>query len=82
MVDWAHKDDLLKQMRSRIKRQLRAAGYAEEKVEPLAFRGGVGDDADPLSCAAERAASHGVAGDRARGGIARDGAGGDWHGST
>jgi type I restriction enzyme R subunit len=36
MVDWAHKDDLLKQMRSRIKRQLRAAGYAEARVEPLA----------------------------------------------
>ncbi len=36
LVDWWQKEDLQRQMRSRIKRQLRASGMAAEAVEPLA----------------------------------------------
>ena len=36
LVDWWQKDDLQRQMRSRIKRQLRASGIAAEAVETLA----------------------------------------------
>jgi type I restriction enzyme R subunit len=36
IIDWAHKDDVQREMRQLIKRQLRAAGYAKEKIEPLA----------------------------------------------
>ena len=36
LVDWWQKDDLQRQMRSRIKRQLRASGIAADAVERLA----------------------------------------------
>ena len=36
LVDWWQKDDLQRQMRSQIKRQLRASGIAAEAVESLA----------------------------------------------
>ena len=36
LVDWWQKEDLQRQMRSRIKRQLRASGMAAEAVEALA----------------------------------------------
>ena len=36
LVDWWQKDDLQRQMRSKIKRQLRASGIAPEAVESLA----------------------------------------------
>ena len=36
LVDWWQKDDVQRQMRSRIKRQLRASGLAAEEVERLA----------------------------------------------
>ena len=36
LVDWWQKDDLQRQMRSRIKRQLRASGIVAEAVETLA----------------------------------------------
>ena len=36
LVDWWQKDDLQRQMRSRIKRQLRASGVADGTVESLA----------------------------------------------
>ena len=36
LVDWWQKDDLQRQMRSRIKRHLRASGMADESVESLA----------------------------------------------
>ena len=36
LVDWWQKDDLQRQMRSKIKRQLRASGIAVEAVESLA----------------------------------------------
>lgn len=36
IVDWAHKDDVQREMRKRIKRQLRAAGFADEKIEGVA----------------------------------------------
>ena len=36
LVDWWQKDDLQRQMRSRIKRQLRASGIAADAVETLA----------------------------------------------
>ena len=36
LVDWWQKDDLQRQMRSRIKRQLRASGIEAEAVESLA----------------------------------------------
>ena len=36
LVDWWQKDDLQRQMRSQIKRQLRARGIAAEAVESLA----------------------------------------------
>ena len=36
LVDWWQKDDLQRQMRSKIKRQLRASGIAAEAVESLA----------------------------------------------
>ena len=36
LVDWSQKDDLQRQMRSRIKRQLRASGVAGDAVESLA----------------------------------------------
>ena len=36
LVDWEQKDDVQRQMRSRIKRQLRAGGINDETVESLA----------------------------------------------
>lgn len=36
LVDWAQKDEVQKEMRKRIKRQLRAAGYKAEAIEPMA----------------------------------------------
>ena len=36
LVDWWQKDDLQRQMRSRIKRQLRASGVSADAVESLA----------------------------------------------
>ena len=36
LVDWWQKDDVQRQMRSRIKRQLRASGIAGDVVESLA----------------------------------------------
>ena len=36
LVDWWQKDDLQRQMRSRIKRQLRASGVADDTVDSLA----------------------------------------------
>lgn len=36
IVDWQHKDDVQRQARRDIKRQLRVAGISDEKVEPLA----------------------------------------------
>ena len=36
LVDWQQKDDLQRQMRSRIKRQLRAGGIDADTVESLA----------------------------------------------
>lgn len=36
IVDFAHKDDVQREMRRIIKRQLRAAGYSTEKGEALA----------------------------------------------
>ena len=36
LVDWWKKDDVQRQMRSRIKRQLRASGLAGDAVESLA----------------------------------------------
>jgi type I restriction enzyme R subunit len=36
IVDWQHKDDVQREMRRLIKRQLRAAAFPAEKVEPLA----------------------------------------------
>jgi type I restriction enzyme R subunit len=36
IVDWIHKDDVQREMRKLIKRQLRAAGYATDKVDGLA----------------------------------------------
>jgi type I restriction enzyme R subunit len=36
IVDWVHKDDVQREMRRLIKRQLRAAGFPDEEHEPLA----------------------------------------------
>lgn len=36
IVDWIHKDDVQREMRRVIKRQLRAAGYAPEKADAVA----------------------------------------------
>jgi type I restriction enzyme R subunit len=36
LVDWAQKDDVQREMRKRIKRQLRAAGYPDGKLDPVA----------------------------------------------
>lgn len=36
IVDWAHKDDVQREMRRLIKRQLRAAGYALDKIDATA----------------------------------------------
>lgn len=36
IVDWIQKDDVQKEMRKRIKRQLRAAGYGDDKLDPVA----------------------------------------------
>jgi type I restriction enzyme R subunit len=36
IVDWAHKEDVQREMRRFIKRQLRAAKYPEERIETLA----------------------------------------------
>ena len=36
LVDWWQKDDLQRQMRSKIKRQLRASGVEADAVESLA----------------------------------------------
>jgi len=36
IIDWSRKDDVQREMRKRIKRQLRAAGFQEEKIEPVA----------------------------------------------
>jgi len=35
-VDWVQKEDLQREMRRLIKRQLRAAKYPEERIEALA----------------------------------------------
>ena len=36
LIDWGQKDDVQRQMRSRIERQLRASGVAADAVESLA----------------------------------------------
>jgi hypothetical protein len=36
IVDWVSKDDVQREMRRVIKRQLRAAGFAAERVDPMA----------------------------------------------
>jgi type I restriction enzyme R subunit len=36
IVDWTKKDDVQREMRKRIKRQLRAAGFQDEKIESTA----------------------------------------------
>ena len=36
IVDWATKDDVQREMRRLIKRQLRAAGFATDKIDPTA----------------------------------------------
>ena len=36
LVDWWQKDDVQRQMRSKIKRQLRASGVATDAIESLA----------------------------------------------
>jgi type I restriction enzyme R subunit len=36
LVDWSQKDDVQREMRKRIKRQLRAAGYPDGKLDPVA----------------------------------------------
>ena len=36
IVDWVTKDDVQKEMRRVIKRQLRAAGFAPDKIDPMA----------------------------------------------
>ncbi|MBK6520023.1 MAG: type I restriction endonuclease subunit R [Polyangiaceae bacterium] len=36
IVDWTRKDDVQREMRKRIKRQLRAAGYKDDKIETMA----------------------------------------------
>jgi type I restriction enzyme R subunit len=36
IVDWVHKDDVQREMRKGIKRQLRAAGFEDEKIDPMA----------------------------------------------
>ena len=36
IVDWVHKDDVQREMRKRIKRQLRAASYKDDQIEALA----------------------------------------------
>ena len=36
IVDWVTKDDVQKEMRRVIKRQLRAAGFAADKIDPMA----------------------------------------------
>jgi len=38
IIDWTRKDDVQRQMRQKVKRQLRAANYEAEKVEVLAGR--------------------------------------------
>jgi type I restriction enzyme R subunit len=38
IVDWTHKEDVQREMRSRIKRQLTAASYSPETLEQLARR--------------------------------------------
>lgn len=36
LVDWVHKDDVQREMRKRIKRQLRAAGFPDDKIDATA----------------------------------------------
>jgi type I restriction enzyme R subunit len=36
IVDWTKKDDVQREMRKRIKRQLRAASFKDEKIDPMA----------------------------------------------
>jgi type I restriction enzyme R subunit len=36
LVDWSQKDDVQREMRKRIKRQLRAASYPDDKLDPMA----------------------------------------------
>ncbi|WP_437942800.1 type I restriction enzyme endonuclease domain-containing protein [Sorangium sp. So ce341] len=36
LVDWVHKDDVQREMRRRIKRQLRAAGFAGDTIDATA----------------------------------------------
>lgn len=36
IVDWTKKDDVQREMRKRIKRQLRAAGFKDDKIDPIA----------------------------------------------
>ncbi|WP_437572834.1 type I restriction enzyme endonuclease domain-containing protein [Sorangium sp. So ce542] len=36
LVDWAHRGDVQREMRRRIKRQLRAAGFAGDKIDATA----------------------------------------------
>jgi type I restriction enzyme, R subunit len=35
VIDWTEKEDVQREMRRQIKRQLRAAGYPDERIEPL-----------------------------------------------
>lgn len=36
LVDWPRKDDVQREMRKRIKRQLRAAGFKDEQIDATA----------------------------------------------
>lgn len=36
IIDWTKKDDVQREMRKRIKRQLRAAGFKDDKIDPIA----------------------------------------------
>jgi len=36
IVDWVQKEDVQKEMRKRIKRQLRAAGFGDDKLDSVA----------------------------------------------
>lgn len=36
IIDWARKDDVHREMRKKLKRQLRASGYASEQLDAIA----------------------------------------------
>jgi type I restriction enzyme R subunit len=38
VIDWAHKDDVQREMRREIKRHLRAAGLADDRMEEMTAR--------------------------------------------